>query len=134
MADLTPVEKIIMDSVWAGNKTTRAIYDALPEVTQKRMTFSTISTYLMRMVQKGYLKRSPTSGREFEYTACVDELATSESLYQEAEKPKHFRVLAKRFSGQISSGILSPKQQEALRKIAETLEKHLGEKGHRPKE
>ena len=119
----SPIENVIMKSVWGGNNTTRTIYDALPEAIRNRLTFSTISTYLMRMVQKGYLKRSPTIGREFEYTASVTEESLEEQKYDHLEPTdKGLGVWLKLFAGR---SVFSEEDRKTLRKLAEKVERKI---------
>jgi predicted transcriptional regulator len=74
--DLTPVELEMMRVIWelSGTNqtvTTRMICDAIPLRKGKRSALSTVSTYLQRLVLKGYVRREPTEVREFNHVARV---------------------------------------------------------------
>jgi predicted transcriptional regulator len=115
--DLTPVELLLMRAVWDSKTTTREIYDSLPESNRKRLAFSTVSTYLMRLVQKGYLKREPTEGREYEYTALVAKEAVQDQMLEKAgglfERESD---LLSRFAGRSSLTQDERRQLEAIAK------------------
>ena len=117
----TGIERLIMQSVWAGHKRSRAIYDAMPEADRRRLAFSTISTYLMRMVQKGYLKRSPTETREFEFTPLVTEDSAAEKICRDLSGiPKHKSIVLRRLAG---DNTFNEEERRLLQKLAEKVKK-----------
>ena len=121
--DFTPIEEIIMIAVNAGQKTTRSIYDALPESTRKRLAFTTIATYLMRMVQKGYLSRTPTAGREYEYHSLVNMNSVAAQAYRRAANlGLRKSTVLKNYSGDDTI-------EESLRKQFSDIAKKLEEEG-----
>ena len=118
--DLTRVESVIMAVVNAGHRTTRDIYDALPEISRKRLAFTTIATYLMRMVQKGYLTRTPTAGREFEYHPNIDiDKLVDQICSRASDAGVKDSAMLRRFAGNEK---IDREIQDQLRSLARQLE------------
>lgn len=83
--NFTRIEFTIMQAVWGGNKTSREIYDALPDAYRNRMAFSTVSTYIHRMVYKNYLLKIPTSTREYHFIPSISKQEAKEHRLAELE-------------------------------------------------
>jgi predicted transcriptional regulator len=76
-AELTPLELRLMRAVWdlerAGKPTSsRQIYDRFCAANDdRRLAFTTISTYLKRLIEKGVLRRDENKPREYRYVPIV---------------------------------------------------------------
>lgn len=74
--DLTKIERKIMKIIWNSNEKLhlRTITDQVNEYFQKGWRPQTISTYLAKLIKKGYLSMK-RSGKVFLYTAEISEKA-----------------------------------------------------------
>ena len=77
---LTEAEEIVMAAVWEmdHDPVMSEVYDLLREQTDKNWQTPTVSTYLRRLVQKGYLRMNHV-GRDYFYEARI-----SRETYMEA--------------------------------------------------
>lgn len=119
--ELTPVELQLMKAVWGGNRTTREICESLLAADNKKIAMPTVSTYLQRLIQKGYLERTATGGREYLYTALLSKDAYRDVLMEKAESLfKSDSDLLLRFAGKSSVG---ETERKRLKQIVERLKK-----------
>ena len=69
MKKLTEKEMELMEIFWShGGMTMRELYELLPE---PRTHFNTISTFIRRLEEEGFVKHEPLGGRLFKYDAAV---------------------------------------------------------------
>jgi predicted transcriptional regulator len=76
---LGPLERRVMEVLWThGPSTAREVLDALNEGAERPLAYTTITTILVRLHEKGYASRE-APGRQFTYTAAHgrDELANA---------------------------------------------------------
>jgi predicted transcriptional regulator len=67
---LGPLERRVMEVVWAkGSATARQIVDALNHGAARPLAYTTVTTILGRLHEKGHVIREP-HGRHFSYTAA----------------------------------------------------------------
>ncbi|HKO54370.1 MAG TPA: BlaI/MecI/CopY family transcriptional regulator [Thermoanaerobaculia bacterium] len=74
---LTPLELEIMDVVWKlGEPSVREVQEALSE--KKRPAYTTVQTILLRLEQKGAVRRTRKIGNAFLFQAAI----TRKSVYR----------------------------------------------------
>lgn len=69
MKTLTEKEMELMEILWTnGGMTMRELYELLPE---PRTHFNTISTFIRRLEEEGFVRHEALGGRLFKYSAAI---------------------------------------------------------------
>ncbi len=115
---LGDLEGRVMESLWdLGSGTVTEVHAGLGEG-GKDLAYNTVNTILTRLYEKGYLERN-REGKAFRYAPVLERSEFVAEFSQEV-----FSGLAEDLSGPVVSAFvdrLSPKEAEALEKLAEHL-------------
>ena len=107
MENLTDCEQVVMKSVWDAKKDTslQEVMRYLEEKFHKDWKRQTVSTFLLHLIEKGYL-RSYRVGRVFYYVPLVDE-----EVYKRDQASKFVNFW---FDGMASGMVASLSDQQGL--------------------